>query len=149
MRKSIFYYLFGLGKVLRSNRATLEEEGILLIDEGVPASLTRYHFRGPGRFSTWRKECYAGALVLTKTRIYANSHRSVVLDLPLTEAWIQKIAISGDHKKLDITFDASDFLAAKGRLRLRFKTPQGQRFLEALQPLLEASGRTDPDGTSS
>lgn len=137
MRKSIFYSLFGLGKVLRGNRAKLEAETIVLMDEGVPASMTLHGFSGMGRFASCRKSFFAGALVLTKTRFYGNAHLNVILNIPLQDPHIRKIDVSAEAGEcLDIHFEAPDFIPAKGQVHLRFKTPQARQFLEALQPFL-------------
>ena len=137
MRKSLFYTLFGLGKVLRANRRKLESEGIVLIDEGVPASMTLRGFSGMGRSASWRMKPFAASLVLTKSRIYANSHFSVVLDIPLSDGHMHRIDVTAtDRGRLEIAFNAADFLPAKGRIGLRFHTPQARAFLAALQPFL-------------
>ena len=102
-----------------------------------------YGFSGLGRFAVWRQSFYAGALVLTKSRIYGNSHCSVVLDIPLADEPMRKIEVSVDEEgRLDVTFEASDFIPAKGWIRLRFKTPQAHLFLDALQPFLKQPEKT-------
>jgi hypothetical protein len=138
LRKSILYCVFGLGKVFRRERAKLEAEGIVLIDEGIPASMTLYKFRGMGSYASWRKSLFPGALVLTKSRLFGNSFSRVVLNIPLSDEHIRKIAVSVNKKgHLDIVFSASDFMPATGKIRLTFKTPQAGLFLDALQPFLK------------
>jgi hypothetical protein len=144
MRKSLFYSLFGSGKVLGSNRERLEAEGIVLMDEGVPASMTLVGFSGMGRCSSWRIRPFAGALVLTKTRLYANSHMRVVVDIPLADSHMHCLEVSAnDRGRLEIDFNAADFIPAKGKIRLRFHTPQAQAYLQELTPFLGL-----PDGAA-
>ena len=56
MAKTIFYRLFGLGKMPEQFKATLNSEGILLFDEGIKASVTYLDFRAPGKRFGWRKD---------------------------------------------------------------------------------------------
>lgn len=139
MGKSIFYRLLGLGKVMRSNRAKLEEEGIVLVEEGMPVSMTFINFRGMGRLALWRKTFFAGALVLTKSRVYANSFFNVIMDIQLADDHMKKISVVLDEARgrLEVTFDAADFIPATGHIRLGFKCSQSRQFFDALQPFLK------------
>ncbi len=71
MAKTLSYRLFGVGKVPRQLSATLQSEGILLLDEGIAGSVTYLDFRAPGRRSNWRRQWFTGAIALTRVRLIA------------------------------------------------------------------------------
>ena len=134
MAKSLLYRLLGLGKILKNRRAQLEEEGIVLMDEGIPASMTLRNFSGMGQYASRRWTAFTAALVLTKSRLYGNSFFREVIDIPLKDEHLRKIVVNVDEKgRLNIAFEASDFMPATGHVQLRFKTSQAQSFLDALQ----------------
>lgn len=49
MKKTILYRLFGLGSVPRKLRPVLEQEGMVVFDEGVRGSFVTKHVNGPGK----------------------------------------------------------------------------------------------------
>jgi len=71
MAKSLFYRLFGLGKMPAPLLATLQSEGIILMDEGVKGSVTYLDFRAPGRRAAWRRQWFTACIALTQARLLA------------------------------------------------------------------------------
>jgi hypothetical protein len=47
MAKTLLYRLFGVGKIHGQLSATLQSEGVVLLDEGIPASVTYLDFARP------------------------------------------------------------------------------------------------------
>ena len=80
MAKTILYRLFGVGKIPAQWRATIESEGIVLIDEGIRGTVTYRDFRSPGRRASWKKSAFSGAIALTRTRLLALQYASPAIN---------------------------------------------------------------------
>ena len=64
-KKSLFYRLFGFGKLPASIMSKLETEGIVFMDDGLKGSVTYRNFHRPGKYSGWEKRGLMGAIALT------------------------------------------------------------------------------------
>src|SRR5437868_3788179 len=82
MSKSILYRLFGLGKIPAAQLARLQHEGIVLLDEGIPGTVTYRNFHRPRRYAAWRRQWYTSSIVLTSTRLFALAFSSPIIDVP-------------------------------------------------------------------
>jgi hypothetical protein len=136
MAKTLLYRLFSVGKLPTSVLAALTQEGILLVDEGVPASATYRNFRAPGRRSGWRWTGFTAAIALTQRRLLALAYTSPIIDIALTDQRIRDMRYTLEAgPRLCVAFDAGLFHADwSGRIEYRFRTPQAQQFLELMQP---------------
>ena len=110
MAKTLLYRLFGVGKIPAAWRATIEPEGVVLMDEGIAASLTYRDFRAPGKRFTWRKVAFTGAIALTESRLLALQYATPAINVPLSDERFKQLQISieGDGTLL-VAFDASLF----------------------------------------
>jgi hypothetical protein len=135
MAKSLLYRLFGLGKLPKQLRATFESEGILLLDEGVPSSLTYLDFRAPGKRFAWKRQWFTASLVMTQSRIVALQYSNFAINVPFADERVQKMRFSVEGEStLLVEFDAGLFHEKwSGRIEYRFKTPQGQVILRMLK----------------
>jgi hypothetical protein len=66
MAKPLLYRVFGVGKIPAPLMSQLQNEGIILADEGVKGSVTYRNFRAPGRRDSWRRQWFIGSIALTK-----------------------------------------------------------------------------------
>ena len=66
MAKSIFYRLFGLGKIPRRYRSVIEKEGVILQDEGLAIVVRYRNFRAPNAYYGRRVSLVLGSVVLTQ-----------------------------------------------------------------------------------
>lgn len=132
---SLFHRLFGVGKTPNPMMAELEQEGILLSDEGVKGSITYRDFRSPGRYSSWRRVGLRASIILTNVRLVALSSSNPLINVPFADQRIHGLQCSVEgEEKLLIAFDASLFHDDwSGTIEYRFRTPQAQRFLELLR----------------
>ena len=132
--KSLLYRLFGWGALPLAARARLEVEGIALLDEGVPGSVSLRNFRKPGRYSGYRCNWFSGSIVLTRHRIAGFAFSRPVIDLPLSSPAISQLQCSVERgKRLSIEFDVSVFHDGwSGHSNVRFKTPLAVQFVEHL-----------------
>src|SRR5262245_21631998 len=134
MPKTFLYRLFGVGKIPAPLMPELNNEGILLLDEGVRGSVTYRNFRAPGKRSSWRRQWFTAAIALTKIRLLALWYANPIINVPLADERIKAMRYSlEDGAALCIAFDAALFHTDwSGTIEYRFRTPQAQQFLELL-----------------
>jgi hypothetical protein len=134
MARTLLYRLFGVGKIPAQWRATIESEGIVLIDEGIGGSVTYRDFRAPGRRSSWRKVAFSGSIALTKTRLLAMQYASPLVNVPLDDDRLREMQFSVESEdKILIAFNANLFHNDwSGTIEYRFRTPQAQAFVKSL-----------------
>jgi hypothetical protein len=132
MAKTLLYRLFGLGKIPEQFRSTLNSEGLVLLDEGIKASLTYRDFRAPGKRFGWRRQWFTGCIALTKVRLVALQYSSQAINVPFDDERIRRLQISieGDETLL-ISFDPNLFHPDwSGTMEYRFQSSQAKEFLE-------------------
>jgi hypothetical protein len=112
----------------------LEQEGIVLLDEGIGGSVTFRNFRSPGRRSSWRRNWFTGSLVLTGGRFAAFAFSKPIINVPLGDDRLGQLQCSVEGETtLCVEFDAAAFHEDwSGSLECRFSTPQARLFLEQL-----------------
>jgi hypothetical protein len=135
MSKSLLYRLFGVGKIAEPLMSQLNAEGIILFDEGVKGSITYRNFRAPGKAFSWKRQGFAGSIVLTKTRIVGLAYSKFLINAPLSDERLRKMNFSvKSNGALCVAFDAALFHADwSGTIEYRFKTEEAQRLVELLQ----------------
>ncbi len=83
MKKSILYRAFGIGKIPKHLLQIIEEEGIVLIDEGISGSVVFRNFRAPGRRHGYCKKWFIGSIVLTRKHILTFQFSKQIIGVPL------------------------------------------------------------------
>ena len=125
MPQSLFYRLFGLGRIPKLLNDTLRIEGIVVFDEGVPGSVTYRDFRAPGKYFSWKKQAFVGSVVVTNNRLVALMYSSFAVNVPFTDERIRQLQISVEGDRLLIAFDPKLFHDNwSGTIEYRFRTPQ-------------------------
>ena len=134
MAKTLLYRLFGVGRMPAQWRATIEPEGIVLIDEGIGGSVTYRDFRAPGKRFAWRKVAFSGSIALTKTRLLALHYANPVINVPLDDQRLHQMRFSVEGEdKLLVAFNANLFHNDwSGTIEYRFRTEQAPAFLKGL-----------------
>lgn len=135
MAHTLLYRLFGVGRMPAQWRATIESEGLVLVDEGIAGSVTYRDFRAPGRRSAWRKVAFSGAIALTKTRLLALHYANPAINIPLDDERFKQLRISVEGEQtLLVAFDPSLFHNDwSGTMEYRFRTSQAQTIFAALR----------------
>ncbi|MDT4965377.1 MAG: hypothetical protein QOJ64_114 [Acidobacteriota bacterium] len=135
MTKSLLYRVFGVGKIPELLDAQLNEEGILLLDEGIKGSVTYLNFRSPGRYANWRRQWYTASIALTQTRMVGLRFSQLIINVPLADERIRKMDFSLETSgALLVAFDAGLFHQDwSGKIEYRFRTTYGQAFLDKLR----------------
>jgi hypothetical protein len=135
MGKTLLHRLFGLGKIPGRISPGLEQEGIVLLEEGIGGSVIFRNFRAPGKRYSWRRSWFTGSLVLTRKRLAAFAFSKPLIDVPLGDDRIGELRCSLEGEAiLCVRFDPSAFYEGwSGQVECRFSTPRARSFLEQIQ----------------
>jgi hypothetical protein len=148
MTKALSYRLFGLGAIPKKWRSLLEQEGIVVYDEGMPGWLIAKHVKGPGKRYLRRAEGFSGCLVITKQRITCFTYRKRQINISVQDPNISELRVSVPaQNRLSLAFEPAVFQEGwQGTLEFRFKTNKAQAFYDALSGLgaQEALGAASP-----
>ncbi len=106
----------------------------MLLDEGIPGSVTLRNFRAPGRIHGYKKTLFAGSLVVTELRFAAFAFSRPVVNVPLRDPRLNLLDITVDRRKaLMVKFDAHMFHEEwKGTVECRFASSVAHMFVERL-----------------
>jgi hypothetical protein len=134
LRRSLLYTFFRLGRVPGKTLPALEAEGVVLLDEGLRASVTLRDYRAPGRFHGRKRSIFAGSLVLTGQRFAAFAFSKPLFNVPLhdgrfraLEMWVPRDDV------LHVGFDPADFdTRTSGSVECRFHTENARSYLERI-----------------
>ena len=134
MRRSLLWTLFRLGTVPWRIRPMLEDEGIVLLDEGIPGSITYRNFRAPGRRHSLKSVAFAGSLVLTNRRFAAFAFSRPVLNVPPDDPRLDQVQIEApDPGTFTLSYDVALFRPRwSGTVTVRYRTPLAPSFVEQL-----------------
>jgi hypothetical protein len=132
--KALLYRLFGTGKILEPTAVLLRREGLLLLEEGIPGSVTYRDFRAPGKSFSWSRRWYTASVALTEVRLLALRYSRPIIDVPWTDPRVHRLQISTEGEGvLLVAFDAGLFHDDwSGRIEYRFRTPQAPVFRDGL-----------------
>jgi len=136
MSKTLLHWLFGFGGVPKAMKPILEQEGIVLLDEGIGGSITFRNFRAPGKRYSYRQNWFTGSLVVTELRFAGFAFGRPVINVPLEGPHLKKLecSLEKEHTILRVAFDSSDFHEDwSGEIVCRFRTPKARQFLERLR----------------
>ena len=136
MKKSLFYRMFGLGRMSWRNRQTLETETIELMDEGITGSVTFERYRAPYARFFWRKAGFIGSFALTKKRFVVYGLFKTLIELPLSEEKDFPLQqCSAEKDRFLLKFDMANFHQDySGLVTLRMRTAFADRLCEQLRP---------------
>lgn len=126
--------LMGSGEFPAELRASLDAEGIMALDQGLPGSITYRHYRAPGRYSSYQKQAVTGAIAVTGQRLVVWAARSKQIDVPLihpSRALIDVHAVTAD--RIGFSYDAAKFSDTRsGSVEIRLRTPNVTHICELL-----------------
>jgi hypothetical protein len=112
----------------------LQGEGIVLLDEGIPGSVTLRNFRAPGRIHGYKKTLFAGSLVVTASRFAAFAFSRPMVNVPVRDPRFNMLDITVDRQNaLTVKFDANTFHEGwNGTVECRFASSVSNLFGERL-----------------
>lgn len=123
MTKTLFFRLFGLGRVPKSFRERLSAEGILHEEEGFRVTTTLRRFKAPWRYVLHKKSSCSGSLVVTAHRLIAFGRSRTAINIPWVHPSFDKLRIEVESPSvLLIEYEAEHFVPeASGTVELRFR----------------------------
>ena len=135
MAKTFLHRIFGLGRIPKKMRPSLEAEGIVLLDEGIGGSITFRNFRAPWKRYQYRRNYFTGSVVLTGKRFAAFQWSSPIIHVPLDDKRMKELHCSVEGEStLCVRFDPSAFHQDwSGSIEVRLSTLQARLFLERLR----------------
>jgi len=134
MKKAFLYRLFGIGSIPKKIRPVLEQEGIVLSDEGMSGWFITKNVKGPGKRYMHRREGFSGWLVITKKRILCYTYWKRQINISVDDPRLSKLYTDvTDQHKLSVAFESSVFRDGwEGVIEYRFKTDKVIQFQDAL-----------------
>lgn len=147
MKKSLFYRFFGLGKIPKPLRRTLEAERIEVSDEGIGGWIVYKNFKAPGKRFYRRMKGFAGFLVVTRKRVIAYAFRSRMMNIPLDDPKLEAVSITlPNPERIEFSFESSVFHPDRsGEVTLRFNTSQAETFYDILMKYRTSGSRMSPN----
>lgn len=129
MGKTWLYHLFKIGGIPAGLRAKLEQEGIVLLDEGIGGTITYQNFRAPGRAYAWKRSGFSGAVAMTTVRFVAFAYGRQVINAPWDDARRAQLRVSCEAPdRLLIAFDPAIFHDDwSGTVEVRLATTYAQQ----------------------
>jgi len=127
--------LLGIGRVRPVVRETLEDEGFLVLDEGIRISVYYRSYRAPGRRIYRRKQWTRGAIVVTERRLIAFAPIRKILNVRLDDPRLARLAFSLERPDvLTITVDPSVFHDDRsGEVVYSFHTDHAREILSIVE----------------
>ncbi len=134
MAKTLFYRLFGIGKIPDDRMEEFRSEGLLFYDEGIRATVTYLNFRGSGRYSDWKRQWFGASIVITQKRIVAFRRGHVTTGMEFDDPRLKQMTFSIEEPEtLLVEFDATVIQPDwKGRIEYRFRTPIARDIVQHL-----------------
>lgn len=135
MSQTLLYRLFGFGSLPKAMRPILEQEGIVLVEEGIGGWMIFRNFRAPGRRYSYRRRWFTGSLVVTDRRFAGFAVSKPVINVPLDGPHLAKLetSVEDEGSVLVVSFESSDFHDDwSGTIECRFSTPKAPLFLERI-----------------
>ena len=134
MKKTFLYRLLGLGSVPKKLLPLLEQEGIVISDEGMGGWFITKHVNGPGKRYRHRSEGFSGCLVITKKRVICYTYGKRQINISVEDPKIANLYVDIlKEEKLSLSFESSDLRQGwNGVIEFRFNTDKAHQFREAL-----------------
>ena len=146
MKKNILYRWFGLGSIPRKWLPLLQDEGIVVSDEGIAGWFIARKVKGPGKRYLGRMEGFSGCLVITGKRVLCFTYWRRQINIAVDDPKITHMRFEApDDRTLSISFESSLFRDGwEGVIEFRFRTEKAGQFRDALKSLgaLEGSATT-------
>jgi hypothetical protein len=118
--------LLGSGELPADLRAALAAEEHLVLEEGLPGSVTYRNFRAAGQFAAWRKNAVSGAIAVTDQRLVVWAGRFKHIDLPHDHPVRAGIKVAAERAdRICFGYDAgATNTSISGQVEVRLRTRQ-------------------------
>ena len=140
--------LLGDGTLRPELRALLEEEGLVLIEEGLPGSVRYRRFRAPGRYHHGKLTPERIAIGVSEDRlvVYCRSGRVNLIDTPFSSPRIAILDVSlrGEGKlAFRIDYDRGGVPKVSGEVTIVARTSRAAEVVEQVSARLRHVAPTD------
>lgn len=134
MKKTILYRLLGIGGIPKRLLSILENEGIVIFDEGISGWFVTRDVKGPRKRYWHRSEGFSGWLAITKKRVICFTYWKRQMNISVEDPRISKLHVNAPNEQtLSISFDSSVFRDGwEGIIEFRFNTEKAQKFQDVL-----------------
>ena len=134
MKKTILYKLFRVGSIPRKVFPLLQDEGIVVSDEGIGGWFITKNVKGPGKRYIHRKERFSGCMVVTTKRIVCYTFWKRQINISVNDPRISELFVdTPDDQTLLVSFESSVFRDGwEGVIEYRFKTQKALQFQDVL-----------------
>lgn len=150
MNKGFLFRLLRFGTVPKQLLPVLQQEGIVVLDEGMNGWFIAKHVSGPRKRYRRRSEGFTGCLAVTKERVVCYTYWKRQINISVKDPKIPKLYVDVPReKKLSISFESSSFREGwEGVIELSFHTEKALLFHDALLSIGVQRG-TAPDDHSA
>ncbi|GAA2269241.1 hypothetical protein GCM10009853_023430 [Glycomyces scopariae] len=126
--------LLGPGRLPDDLRAALRAEGMVLLVEGAPGSVTYRNLKTPGRRANWKRTAISAAIALSNKRFVVHAHRFKHIDVPLTDLARYGIKVANPAPdRLQVDYDLRTTNPTwQGQVTLSLKTEEAARIVRTL-----------------
>jgi len=140
VKKSLFYRLFGAGRLPASRSLEFAAEGLIVSDEGLKGSVTYRNFHRPGSYSGIRKVGMIASIAVTGKRVAAFNGDRPMIDVPFDDARFGGITWSIEKQTVLVAaFDAGLFHDDwTGQIEYRFNTEKATEICGAINAARKA-----------
>lgn len=134
MKKTILYRLFGVGSIPKKLRPVLEQEQVVVVDEGIGGWFITKHVTGPGKRYRHRTERFSGCLAVTRARVICYTYGKLQINISVEGPEISNLYVDAPtEQQLCLSFESSDFREGwQGVITFRFATDKALLFRKAL-----------------
>jgi hypothetical protein len=145
VKKALSYRLFGLGSVPKRVRLVLENEGLVVWDEGMRGRFITNDLKAPGRRSIHRSEGFSGWLAITRQRIICHTYGKRQINIAVDEPRITELHVSTpDLQTFSLSFESSVFREGwQGVVEFRLQTEKAPQFANVLRSLGARHGEAE------
>jgi hypothetical protein len=134
MKKTILYRLFGFGSIPKKLLPVLEQEGVVVLDEGMGGWFVTERVNGPGKRYRHRAEGFSGCLAVTKERVVCYTYGKRQINISVDDPKVTNLYVdTPEEQRLCISFESSRFREGwSGVIEFRFNTENALLFRDAL-----------------
>ena len=133
MKKNILFRLLGIGSVPKKLLPILEQEGIVVLDEGMGGRFKTKNVKGPGKRYLYRSEGFSGWLAITKERALCYTFWKPQINISVSDEKVSQLYVDvPNDQKLSVSFESSDFREGwEGVIEFQFNTEKALLFRDA------------------
>ena len=145
----------GNGTLTPELRAELESEGLVLVEEGLPGSVSYERFRAPGRRHHGKVTGERIGLGISERRfvVYCRTGSVKLIDAPFTDPRLSALDVFlhvDDTVAIQVDYDRAEVPNVAGEITIRARTPNAANIVDQLRARLgrgapgQMAGHTPP-----